>query len=135
MALFLINGKDILTNRSISSQKRGEERHNTVTSIARWKDNQFKIDIVLRNNRTSDTYPDGIFRPHKNVQHIKKENIGLIEVMGLAILPGRLKDELEEVKRYLLGEAQAIDAQHQEWADALKMQFEINTEVDAQAAI
>lgn len=115
--------------------KTGEERHNTVTPIARWKDNQFEIDIVLRNNRTSDTYPDGIFHPHKNVQHIKKENIGLIEVMGLAILPGRLKDELEEVKRYLLDEAQAIDAQHQEWANGLKMEFEINTEVDAQAAI
>ena len=64
---------------------------------------QFELDLVLRNNRTSDEHPLGIFHPHADVHHIKKENIGLIEVMGLAVLPARLKDELAEIKKFLLG--------------------------------
>src|SRR5690625_8032325 len=78
-----------------------EERHNTITPIVRKSKNNFQIDLVLRNNRTTETYPSGIFHPHEDVQHIKKENIGLIEVMGLAVLPARLKDELEEIKQFL----------------------------------
>ena len=57
---------------------------------------------MLRNNRTSDEHPDGIYHPHAHLHHLKKENIGLIEVMGLAVLPGRLKDELEVVKQALV---------------------------------
>lgn len=76
--------------------------HNTVTPIARMKGNKYQIDLVLRNNRTSDKYPDGIFHPHQESHHIKKENIGLIEVMGLAILPARLKDELKLLRECLL---------------------------------
>lgn len=76
--------------------------HNTITPIARRKDDQYQIDLVLRNNRTNDKYPDGIFHPHQESHHIKKENIGLIEVMGLAILPARLKDELQLLKECLL---------------------------------
>lgn len=78
------------------------ELHNTITPIARRKDNKYELDLVLRNNKTSDEYPLGIFHPHSEVQHIKKENIGLIEVMGLAVLPGRLKDELNILKDYFI---------------------------------
>ncbi|WP_028609368.1 UDP-glucose--hexose-1-phosphate uridylyltransferase [Paenibacillus harenae] len=82
--------------------------HNTITPIARLRDNgEYEIDLVLRNNRTSDEHPDGIFHPHRHLHHIKKENIGLIEVMGLAVLPGRLKDELEQIAAYLTGESTA----------------------------
>ncbi|GAA0356264.1 UDP-glucose--hexose-1-phosphate uridylyltransferase [Alkalibacterium iburiense] len=94
--------------------------HNAITPIARRKGEAFELDMVLRNNRTSEDYPDGIFHPHPPVQHIKKENIGLIEVMGLAILPPRLKTELETVRQYLIGEADSVDAIHQRWADELK---------------
>lgn len=69
--------------------------HNTVTPIARMRNGKYEMDLVLRNNRTSDEHPMGIFHPHSEVHHIKKENIGLIEVMGLAVLPGRLKDEMK----------------------------------------
>ena len=69
----------------------GTTPHNTITPIARRVGQKYQIDLVLRNNRTDETYPDGIFHPHPSLHHIKKENIGLIEVMGLAILPARLK--------------------------------------------
>jgi len=76
--------------------------HNTITPIARLLDNgTFELDLVLRNNRTSDEHPDGIFHPHQHLHHIKKENIGLIEVMGLAVLPGRLKEELQLIEEIL----------------------------------
>ncbi|MGM9536614.1 MAG: UDP-glucose--hexose-1-phosphate uridylyltransferase [Intestinibacter sp.] len=100
------------------------ERHNTITPIARMKDDQYQIDLVLRNNRTSEEYPDGIFHPHKEHHHIKKENIGLIEVMGLAILPARLKNELADLKDCLLGvkNINEIDSlqKHIEWYEYLK---------------
>lgn len=94
-------------------------RHHTVTPIARMNDDQFEMDIVLRDNQTSDKYPDGIFHPHQDVQHIKKENIGLIEVMGRAILPARLKTEMKEVEKYVLGEDNQIADYHKPWADEL----------------
>ena len=72
----------------------GDTPHNTITPIARKKGTEYEIDLVLRNNRTSEEYPLGIFHPHQELHHIKKENIGLIEVMGLAVLPGRLKEEM-----------------------------------------
>jgi UDPglucose--hexose-1-phosphate uridylyltransferase len=89
------------------SDKGGEQvPHNTITPIARLRDNgEYELDLVLRNNRTSDEHPDGIFHPHEHLHHIKKENIGLIEVMGLAVLPGRLKTELEEIAELLTGAA------------------------------
>lgn len=76
--------------------------HNTVTPIARMREGQYELDLVLRNNKTTTEYPMGIFHPHQEVHHIKKENIGLIEVMGLAILPGRLKEEMELISGYLM---------------------------------
>ena len=71
--------------------------HNTITPIARQKDGKFELDLILRNNRTTEEHPLGIFHPHAEYHHIKKENIGLIEAMGLAVLPARLKTELGEL--------------------------------------
>ena len=93
--------------------------HHTITPIARKRDGQFELDLVLRDNQTSPEHPDGIYHPHKDVQHIKKENIGLIEVMGLAILPPRLKEEVEQVAAYLVGKDVSVADYHQEWADEL----------------
>lgn len=96
--------------------------HNTITPIARMKDGKFQLDLVLRNNRTSEEYPDGIFHPHQELHHIKKENIGLIEVMGLAVLPARLKTELKDLAYYLVNKdkIEQIDEKeellkHKEW--------------------
>lgn len=97
--------------------------HNTITPIARRKNNMYEMDLVLRNNRTSKEHPLGIFHPHEDVQHIKKENIGLIEVMGLAVLPARLKTELKEVEKYILGEENSIAEYHIKWADELKVRY------------
>src|SRR3712207_2726058 len=79
----------------------GEEAHNTITPIGRRRGEAFEMDLVLRNNRRSEEHPLGIFHPHEQYHNIKKENIGLIEVMGLAVLPGRLKEELEIIRKYL----------------------------------
>ncbi|MNZ90304.1 Galactose-1-phosphate uridylyltransferase [compost metagenome] len=85
--------------------------HNTVTPIVRRsKDGGYEMDIVLRNNRCDDQHPEGIFHPHREMHHIKKENIGLIEVMGLAILPGRLKEELSEIAEILSGNREMYEA-------------------------
>lgn len=94
--------------------------HNTITPIARIRDGLYELDLVLRNNRTTATHPLGIFHPHADVHHIKKENIGLIEVMGLAVLPPRLKEELETIINYLTGEADEVDSIHEEWALKLR---------------
>ena len=99
-------------------------RHNTVTPIARMDNNRYQIDIVLRNNRTNDEHTLGIFHPHAKHHHIKKENIGLIEVMGLAVLPARLKDELECLKLCLLKKKCIDDLEslkkHKEWFEYLQ---------------
>ncbi|HIZ07037.1 MAG TPA: UDP-glucose--hexose-1-phosphate uridylyltransferase, partial [Candidatus Eubacterium avistercoris] len=79
-----------------------EGPHNTITPIARQKDGVFELDLTLRNNITTEEYPLGYYHPHPQWHHIKKENIGLIEVMGLAILPARLKKEMELLKRFIL---------------------------------
>ncbi len=107
--------------------------HNTITPIARYNaQGELELDLVLRNNRTSEEHPDGIFHPHQHLHHIKQENIGLIEVMGLAVLPGRLKTELAEIARYLTGaeayEAAAIRTdshplqKHAAWIEELLLQ-------------
>ncbi|SHJ96415.1 UTP-hexose-1-phosphate uridylyltransferase [Caminicella sporogenes DSM 14501] len=109
------------------------EPHNTITPIARYRDNKFELDLVLRNNRTSDEYPFGIFHPHEDVHHIKKENIGLIEVMGLAVLPARLKHELELLKDCLSGNKNISEYEelnkHLKWFKYLKSKYE-NTDMD-----
>ena len=102
--------------------------HHTITPIARKNGDVYEMDLVLRDNNVSAEYPEGIFHPHPEVQHIKKENIGLIEVMGLAVLPPRLATELTEVERYLLAEDNQIAAYHVEWADELKARYEFTAE-------
>lgn len=106
--------------------------HNTVTPVARRRNNNFELDIVLRNNRTNEAHPDGIFHPHQDVQHIKKENIGLIEVMGLAILPPRLVNEIDSIKAYLLNHADLnqVAEYHQTWAKELKNKEYDETTID-----
>ncbi|HFI0426378.1 TPA: UDP-glucose--hexose-1-phosphate uridylyltransferase [Streptococcus suis] len=94
--------------------------HHTITPIARKRGDLYELDLVLRDNQTSEEFPDGIYHPHPDVQHIKKENIGLIEVMGLAILPPRLKAELAEVEKFLLGQDSQVADYHQPWAESLK---------------
>ena len=81
------------------------EKHNTITPIARKKGDKFELDLVLRNNITTKEHPLGVYHPHANLHHIKKENIGLIEVMGLAVLPARLKNEMEELKQAILADS------------------------------
>ncbi|MBR2582064.1 MAG: UDP-glucose--hexose-1-phosphate uridylyltransferase, partial [Oscillospiraceae bacterium] len=85
---------------SIFAETDGEQ-HNTITPIARRRGQDFELDLVLRNNLTTDEHPLGLFHPHAELHHIKKENIGLIEVMGLAVLPARLREELAELARRL----------------------------------
>ncbi len=110
--------------------------HHTITPIARIRDGHYELDLVLRDNQTSPEHPDGIYHPHADVQHIKKENIGLIEVMGLAILPPRLKEELKRVQDYLLGRESTVATYHQAWADDLKATHPaITEEAEAEALV
>ncbi|MDR4228544.1 UDP-glucose--hexose-1-phosphate uridylyltransferase [Bacillus mojavensis] len=101
----------------------GDTPHNTVTPIARRRGGSYELDIVLRNNRTDEEHPLGIFHPHQEVHHIKKENIGLIEVMGLAILPGRLQEEMKATEAAMCSadpktalEDNELTAKHKDWA-------------------
>lgn len=108
-----------------------DQKHNTITPILRRTGDEWKLDLVLRNNRTSVENPLGIFHPHADLHHIKKENIGLIEVMGLMILPGRLLTELKDVEAYLTGERALTDvpaadaplARHWDWTRELVSRF------------
>lgn len=110
--------------------------HNTITPIARKVDQAYQIDVILRNNRTTDTYPEGIFHPHRDVQHIKKENIGLIEAMGLAILPGRLKQELMDGLDYILHNQYHDSCQiHLPWLNDLKAHKKIHSIEDLYQAV
>lgn len=106
--------------------------HNTITPIARRNGENYVLDLVLRNNITTEDYPLGYFHPHSELHHIKKENIGLIEVMGLAVLPPRLKPELEKLKRFLLdGTDPASDPdteKHAAWAEELTAKYTFTEE-------
>ena len=97
------------------------EPHNTITPIARMRDGKFELDLVLRNNITTEEHPLGVYHPHAKLHHIKKENIGLIEVMGLAVLPARLLGEMDALKDAILtGKDLRIDertALHADWAE------------------
>ena len=100
------------------------EPHNTITPIARMRDGKYELDLVLRNNITTTEHPMGVYHPHAELHHIKKENIGLIEVMGLAVLPARLKGELSRLGEVLVsGGDPAADealAKHAPWAAELR---------------
>lgn len=106
--------------------------HNTVTPIARKRNGKFELDLVLRNNITTEENPLGFFHPHAQLHHIKKENIGLIEVMGLAVLPARLKKEMHALETALLnGEnlrENELTASHADWAEEWASQYELNEE-------
>ena len=95
--------------------------HNTITPIARRRGDAYELDLVLRNNITTDEHPLGVYHPHAELHHIKKENIGLIEVMGLAVLPPRLKTELEALADAIVGgkdlRASEETAKHADWAE------------------
>ncbi|HHU72388.1 MAG TPA: UDP-glucose--hexose-1-phosphate uridylyltransferase [Clostridiales bacterium] len=95
------------------------EPHNTITPIARKVGHEFQLDLVLRNNITTKEHPLGLYHPHRELHHIKKENIGLIEVMGLAVLPARLKEEMELLKEYILSDQDIFSeeslAKHGDW--------------------
>ena len=97
--------------------------HNTITPIARRRGTDYQLDLVLRNNLTTEEFPLGLYHPHQELHHIKKENIGLIEVMGLAVLPSRLKSELEALKQAMLSgadlRADAALAPHADWAEEI----------------
>lgn len=105
------------------------EPHNTVTPIARFKNGKFEIDLVLRNNITTEAYPDGLFHPHPEFHHLKKENIGLIEVMGLAVLPSRLKAEMAELKKAMVSgediEKNPTVSKHAAWAKEISARHRI----------
>ena len=110
----------------------GGEPHNTITPIARMRDGKFELDLVLRNNLTTEEYPLGVYHPHQELHHIKKENIGLIEVMGLAVLPSRLKGELAALADALV-EGRDIRAdealeKHNHWAEELKTRYTFTRE-------
>ncbi len=95
--------------------------HNTITPIARRRGDLFELDLTLRNNITTEEHPLGVYHPHAKLHHIKKENIGLIEVMGLAVLPARLKGELELLREYILEKKEIRSneqiAKHADWVD------------------
>ena len=111
------------------------EPHNTITPIARMRDGKYELDLVLRNNITTEEYPLGVYHPHQELHHIKKENIGLIEVMGLAVLPARLKEELAQVADCLANggdlRAQETTAKHADWAEGFKTKYESITKDNA----
>ena len=106
--------------------------HNTITPIARRRGEKFELDLVLRNNLTTKEHPLGLYHPHSELHHIKKENIGLIEVMGLAVLPARLKEELSAVEEALVTgadlRADARTAKHADWAESFAGMYDITAQ-------
>ena len=107
--------------------------HNTITPIARMRGDLYELDLVLRNNITTDEFPAGVYHPHQEYHHIKRENIGLIEVMGLAVLPARLKKEMSVLEQAILnGEdlsAKPETESHKEWAEGwIKKYDDINAD-------
>lgn len=108
------------------------EPHNTITPIARKRNGKFELDLVLRNNLTTAEHPLGLYHPHAELHHIKKENIGLIEVMGLAVLPARLKEELSAVAELLASggdlRKSALTEKHADWAEELRSRYAFTAE-------
>jgi len=102
--------------------------HNTITPIARKRGEDFELDLVLRNNITTDEHPLGVYHPHAELHHIKKENIGLIEVMGLAVLPARLKKEMADLKEAILSgkdiRKDEVLEKHADWVDAFSKKYD-----------
>ena len=105
------------------------EPHNTITPIARKRGELFELDLALRNNITTEEHPLGVYHPHEKLHHIKKENIGLIEVMGLAVLPSRLKGELEDLADAIVSgkdlRSDEVLAKHADWVEEFKPNYTI----------
>lgn len=105
-----------------------DEPHNTITPIARKKGDKFELDLVLRNNLTTEEHPLGLFHPHQELHHIKKENIGLIEVMGLAVLPARLKKEMKLLSEYIIDKKDIRSCneieKHGDWVEEFSKKYE-----------
>lgn len=108
----------------------GDTRHNTVTPIARKRGHLYELDLVLRNNRTTDEHPLGLFHPHADIHHIKRENIGLIEVMGLAVLPARLKEDLAEVAAFVSQGEGSVKEEHLSWAEQLRLKYDPSSDAE-----
>ena len=108
------------------------EPHNTITPIARRRGTDYELDLVLRNNITTEEHPLGVYHPHAELHHIKKENIGLIEVMGLAVLPSRLKGELAALEEAILAGADIgadpVLSKHAPWVEELKTRYSFTPE-------
>lgn len=106
----------------------GGEPHNTITPIARKRGDRYELDLVLRNNITTEEHPLGVYHPHAKLHHIKKENIGLIEVMGLAVLPARLKTEMADLKKAILGgrdlRKDEVLEKHADWVEEFSCKYE-----------
>lgn len=104
------------------------EPHNTITPIARKRGDHYELDLVLRNNITTEEHPLGVYHPHAKLHHIKKENIGLIEVMGLAVLPSRLKGEMEQLKAAILAgkdlRSDEVLEKHADWTDEFSVRYD-----------
>ena len=109
------------------------EPHNTITPIARKKGESFELDLVLRNNITTKEHPLGVYHPHKELHHIKKENIGLIEVMGLAVLPARLKNEIALLEDAMLENKDIkndeVLSKHYDWAEEIKAKYSLESKL------
>lgn len=136
----LLADKILLSWRSYTDEKAfifsetDGEKHNTITPIARKRGEYYELDLVLRNNITTKEHPLGLYHPHSELHHIKKENIGLIEVMGLAVLPARLKEEMAVLKDFMLkgkdpNEDERI-AKHAAWAQEVKEKYRIIDETN-----
>lgn len=115
----------------VFAQTNGEP-HNTITPIARRRGTDYELDLVLRNNITTEEHPLGVYHPHAELHHIKKENIGLIEVMGLAVLPSRLKGELAALEEAILAGADIgadpVLSKHAPWVEELKTRYSFTPE-------
>ena len=129
----ILDGWRVFTDEAafIYAQTDGEP-HNTITPIARRRGKEYELDLVLRNNITTDECPLGLYHPHADKHNIKKENIGLIEVLGLAVLPARLKDELALMREFILSgkdfsESESIE-KHKDWFSSFKDNYEFTEE-------
>jgi UDPglucose--hexose-1-phosphate uridylyltransferase len=116
----------------IYAETKGEP-HNTITPIARKRGERFELDLALRNNITTPEHPLGVYHPHDKLHHIKKENIGLIEVMGLAVLPSRLKGELELLADYIVNgkdiRSEETIEKHADWVEEFLAKYEAEGKV------
>ena len=129
-ARILLKWRNYTDKEAFIFAKTGGEPHNTITPIARRRGEEYELDLVLRNNITTKEHPLGVYHPHAELHHIKKENIGLIEVMGLAVLPARLKQELADLQTAIL-EGTPLTGElkkHEAWVNDIKERYMLNEE-------